>query len=562
METKIKALDTTFGEFHKTASDAYFIPSLQRPYTWDKKEIEKFWDDILDNEPGYYIGSIVAIVDGGTISRDQIIDGQQRLTTLSLFLVGIRDYIQNKTSEEYKLIAEDLDNLLVKYGRDNKQIRLSFFDENSRKMYEALVFKNEMPSQPTNNQKKFIKNIKNVNDNIKKYSPKCRINEIRSLVDKIKKIQLIFIKCSDRTSAFNLFESINATGISLATTDLLKNALFEALHNSEKDYKYIESGWKKMFETFSEDSSYLKTYIRHHWISTVGYISHAGLFDAFLKEYKDEELSYAKSLFDLANVYLSIRDARTESLDKLTTRRYELSEIKETLSFLSFLGVDQVYSVLLYIYKNDTSQFIKDLNKLTAFQFLYKYVPGSPSVPEKKFFANFCEGRISRQELFNGLFGLCVGQEQQFIENFNDRVKYVEGKSGDIQFVLEKIIYKEGGINKFAEPTIEHIIPQDGTDSVFKKFKSSKDEAYKKIHSIGNLTVVEKTENSSKSIFNQHLKEKIPHYKNHQVTLNQKIVKDYDFLNDPDSSIKKRGDQISKLIYNLFLNTIKTGKWK
>ncbi len=562
MDQKIKAQDTTFGEFHKTASVIYAIPSLQRPYTWDKKDVERLWDDILENPPGYYVGSIVAIVDGGTISRDLIIDGQQRLTSLSLILAGLKKYISPKKSEEFRSIEEEIDEILIKYGKNSNQVRLAFSDGNSDQMYQSIVFGTLLSeANLTKLQKRFINNYKSIEDRIKKYFPKCKINEIRNFVDKIKKLQLIFIKCLDRSAAFSLFESINDTGVSLATTDLLKNAIFEAVSGDKEKYAYVEENWKKMFRDFSEDSKYLKTYIRHHWIGTHYYVSHANLFDSFVKEYKNKELEYARSLFELSNIYLSIRNAQTESLIKLPKKRFEVAEIKEVLTFLSFLGVDQVYSVLLYIYQNGISTFVKDLNKLVAFQFLYKYIPGSPSVPEKKYFANYCEGQIDKQKFFSGLTGLCIDQKEQFIKNFFDRIKYIEGKSGDIQFVLERVAYKMGGVNKFAEATIEHIVPQDDTDPVFKNFKLDNDEVYRLIHQIGNLTVMERSENSDRNIFNQNLVLKFPNYKKHYAKINQAVDK-YNFLSDPESAIKKRGQNIASQAFDLFMDTLKTGKWK
>lgn len=563
MEQKIKALDASFGEFHKVASVVYSIPSLQRPYTWDKNDVEKLWEDIAENSIGYYIGSIVAIVDGGTTSRDLIIDGQQRLTSLSLILAGIKKYISNKKSEEFGVIRDEIEEILIKYGKQGSdQVRLAFSDDNSDKIYQSIIFDRHQPEANVSNlQKKFIKNYKFIEDRIKKDFPKCKINEIRNFVDKIKKLQLIFIKCLDRSAAFSLFESINATGVSLATTDLLKNAIFEAVSGNKEEYMFVEENWKKMFRDFSEDSTYLKTYIRHHWIGTHYYVSHANLFDNFMDEYKNKELEYAKSLFGLSNIYLSIRNAQTESLAKLPKKRFEIAEIKEVLTFLRFLGVDQVYSVLLYIYQNGISTFIKDLNKLVAFQFLYKYIPGSPSVPEKKYFANYCEGEIDKQKLFSGLLSLCSDQKEQFIKNFIARVKYIDGKSGDIQFILERLAYKMGGVNKFAEATIEHIVPQDDSDPVFKKFKSDSDEVYRLIHQIGNLTIVERSENSDIKMFNQCLELKFANYKKHYAKINQAIEK-YGFLSDPELAIRKRGQYVAGEVFDLFIDTLKTGKWK
>ena len=184
MRSTIKASDTTFGEFHRSASELYLIPSLQRPYSWDRKEIEKFWDDIIENEPNYYIGNIVAIASEGTTSRDQIIDGQQRLTTISLILVAIRNYIFDKKVRGFSEIENDIDDLLIKYRRGDKQVRLSFFDDKSKQIYEALVYKNNIDECSTNTQKKFIKNINFIKEKLKDYSPTCKLGEIKELMMK------------------------------------------------------------------------------------------------------------------------------------------------------------------------------------------------------------------------------------------------------------------------------------------------------------------------------------------------------------------------------------------
>ena len=113
MISKIKAKDTIFSKFHKDASERYVIPTLQRPYSWDKKSVEKLWNDILENEQGYYIGSIVAVTEGGATGKDQIIDGQQRLTTLSLFFVALRDYIKLKKVRGFGDIEEEIDDILI-----------------------------------------------------------------------------------------------------------------------------------------------------------------------------------------------------------------------------------------------------------------------------------------------------------------------------------------------------------------------------------------------------------------------------------------------------------------
>lgn len=564
LEKSIDACSITYQQFHKLGSEVYRIPSLQRPYSWDKKQVEKLWDDIVESSPYYYIGSIVIVLAEGTVGQDQIIDGQQRLTTLSLFLIAIRNYIINN-KKNYEIIDEIYE-ILYKSGRNTEKERLSFSNDNSNNIYLSILKDQKNDEDLTDNQKKFINNLNVINDKLIEYSPKCKVKEIKVLLDKIKKLQMIIIKCRDKSAAYKLFESINATAINLATTDLIKNSIFESLdlQGGKEELKTVESKWQHMYEDFDEDGGYLKTYIRHHWICTTGYTSHAHLFDAFLKEYKKRGVqNYCESLFYLSNIYLSLRNSNTEGLDKLPSRRNKKDEIKETLRFLSFLGVDQIYPVLLHIYNKEPKNFEKDLIRFVAFQFLYKYVPGSPSVPEKKYFADFCKGKIKRTEVFNGLLDLCKDQKISFKKNLLKKIKYTEGKSGDIQYILEKYLYyKQKGDCRFDKPTIEHIIPQDSSDKIFEKFDCDKKEAIKKIHLLGNLTILGESENSSSGEgFNKPFSDKKSLYKKHTFAGNKEIL-NYPFDINPDGAIQQRGEKIAADIYDIFIEALKSGKWK
>ncbi len=559
MISKIKAQDTDFGHFHIKASERYIIPTLQRPYSWDTKYVEKLWLDVLENGPGYYIGSIVAVTEGGALGRDQIIDGQQRLTTLSLILIALRDYIKSKKVRGFGDIESEIDDMLVRFKRDESQPRLAFSESKSMDVFNALIHGDDIKNLNSNVQKRFVKNYDFILEQIKKFSPSCKISEIKDLFNKYKELQIIFIQCEDKTAAYGLFESLNATSMSLATNDLIKNSIFEALFDDTKKLKQVEEGWKSMFEEFDEDSAFLKIFIRHHWISTVGYINNAGLYRAFAEKYTGREYEYAKSLFSLSSIYLSLRNGFVESLQALSMRRYEISEIKESLEFLSYLGVDQIYPVLLYLYQNDVAEFKKDVNRLVAFQFLYKYIPGSPSVPEKKFFANFCEGKITKQDMFTGLYKLCDKQLEAFKDSLVQRIKYVKGKSGDVQFLLEKYAYYHGG-NYIKKPTVEHIIPQDISDPIYKTFKNTPDNL-KLVHSLGNLTILEEEENGNTKKFNQVFSQKKDLYLTHTSKANQYISK-YNFSKQPLDSIKERGKDMAEDIYSIFLYALNSGKWK
>lgn len=561
-EGDIKAADTSYWDFFNKESQAHLIPTLQRPYTWGRVQVEQLWNDIVDSEDPYYIGSVVAIGAGRSTRRDEILDGQQRLTTLSLILIAIRNAI--KTKKGLDDVRKDILSMLSKPTHGSgPEVRLAFSNSNSNSVYSALV-KDEIPivDKRTRTQENFIGNLQVIIDLLKAYSPKLKPSEITLLVEKIKNLQIVFISCENRAAAYKLFESINATSVTLASTDLIKNRIFSLTNKmSPKSLEDAERKWSEIEMRFNEDRNVLKTFIRHHWISLGRYTSHAKLFKDF-EDYLEEEeggaVEYLDSLLAASKTYLALRNATIDGLDRLPKVRFEREEIRQGLEFLSFLGVDQVYPVLLYLYENDAKNFKKDLNRLIAFQFLFKYVPGSPSEPEKKYFAAFTAEAITKQDMFVGLSRLCRNHKDNFKQRLLQRWRYKEGRSGDIQFVLEKYLYHFGKPRSFKAPTIEHIISQAAEQKMLKN-GAAKKEALDILHSLGNLTVLEKQENSE-DYQDKPFKQKKPLYKRSLFKANNKIC-EYKFDTSPQIAVEKRGAEVADKIYDIFMRTLETGKW-
>ena len=561
MEKDITAFDTSYQDFFTKASRSHVIPTLQRPYTWTKTEVSQLWNDLIESDSPYYIGSIVIIGAPSSAERDEVIDGQQRLTTISLMLIAIRNSILNKKGLDD--VKKDIQWLLSEPVHGAPPIlRLCFANENSNELYSSLVSQ-ESKLPRTKGQDAFINNLELLIDEVRKSGLVNKPSDVRALVNRIKNIQIVYIRCSDRSAAYKLFESINARSISFASTDLIKNRILYLAHQTNKEtLKDTEKKWREMELTFNEDAMRLKTFIRHHWISLGRYTSHAKLFrdfEAYLKKKKGTALRYLDDLASAAKIYVSLRSAGIDGLEKLPKVRYEREEIRKGLEFLSFLGVDQVYSVLLYLYAKEPKSFKKDLNKLIAFQFIYKYVPGSPSEPEKKYFAALPADAITKQNMFQGLTKLVQGKREDFSTKLIESLKYTEGKSGDVQFALEKYLYSRGGPKAFRQATVEHIISQSFTAADANKLGISKKRMNELVHSLGNLTVLEKVENGvdySDKPFN----EKVVLYKKDLYKANREIAK-YAFDTDPLMATDKRAKALAGSIYDIFFFALEKGKW-
>ncbi|MDD4875199.1 MAG: DUF262 domain-containing HNH endonuclease family protein [Candidatus Pacebacteria bacterium] len=559
-----------YSGLHKV-STKNIIPSLQRPYTWDKKNINKFWEDIIENDSPYFIGTIVLVAGEGSSSRDEIIDGQQRLTTIALMLLALRDYIVENKIRNTERLKEDIRGLILEPQFEGEPVpRLEFINPTA-----DIVYKEIIDLKPDSSNNAYEKNVSDVKkkfqsnyDELKKL---IRISVVKdkikpqTIFEKIKELEVVVIRCASKTSGYKLFEGLNATAVPLAGVDLIKNSLFMKLSGDAETLKKAEEKWQELEEKFLyEPRRMFQDFIRHQWLSSIGYVNHAGLFGEFEKVYVlegDEKrlMGYIKELIEDADVYIALRRADISSLDKLPNIRFEKKEVEEVLQFLRYLNVDQVYPILLYIYKNRIQDFRKYLIRLTSFQFLFKYLPGSPSIVEK-YFAQFCRHDIDAQKLFQQLEKLCSRQTDNFIETFLSKTKYSQAKSGDIQFILQRLLYSDSPAKSHRKPTIEHIISQKPSkinkNILLKKF-GGQAEFRDSIHRIGNLTILEETDQGKYR--NKAFKDKMNLYKKDVFKENQSIA-NYNFEENPSDAIKKRGENIAKRTYELFLSSLKNGK--
>jgi len=558
---KIIAKSVSFSSISREISEKYSIPTLQRPYVWEaKKHVRKFLYDIYDNSEEYFIGSLVFVSSGeGTIGREEVIDGQQRITTIFLILFALRSLII-KQSFEKKL--EDVLREINSFARyndsfDNQEIiRLKFSDKNTDDYFSMILKKDPPDKTLTETQEKLKINFHYIVNELEKVLVSKKTNrvdilEIKKYFNKVKTLQIIGIICSDNTIAYELFESLNATGLSLANVDLIKNFVLKQLKGNQLVLR-AEKKWADLEEIFSESRGMFKTFLRHQWISSGSYINHSGLYSAVEAKYKNSGsriVLYLEEIFRDAIIYTSLRNANLEALDKLVGgKRNDARQIKEVLDFLRFLNVDQVYAPILFFYKKSTKEdFKKYINRLVAFQFLYKYIPGSPSSAEK-IFADMSspEKNKDQNKNFQRLEKLVKNEKDNFREVFAEKARYKEGNSGDLQFVLERYVFSKGGPLSFKEPTIEHIINQKGKIN-------------KEIHQLGNLTIFEKDVNSKMP---DNVKDKIPFYKKSSYSEHKEIIKKYDFDKNYIKSIKRRTEDMSDIIFDIFFKILRSGKIK
>jgi len=217
------------------------IPSYQRDYVWSENEWEDFYNDILniiklDFKP-HFMGTLLLKQNN---SKYEIIDGQQRLITLNIFLMAYRDAYSDRLEFKYTLDYL-IDKIIVK---DNDNI------------YNALFNKTYKKGQRTINDSQ-SKNIEKAYQYfLKKFQVKGFFGKVTTdfnLSRIFNKLFFITIEIKNTTNPYLIFETLNARGIDLNISDLVKNHLLDKSSNSQEFYNFVDSEWGQLSRTMSDE---------------------------------------------------------------------------------------------------------------------------------------------------------------------------------------------------------------------------------------------------------------------------------------------------------------------
>ncbi len=264
--------------FNIDAAVVYAIPRYQREYTWKKEQWESLFDDVLENDPGYFLGSIICInqtSDALVVQQLEVVDGQQRLTTLSLLFAAL--YHSLKTHE--KDLDEDQRNelinlkrkLVLKRGDDQlrviPQIQRSNQDDYRAVLSEVGVINRvDTPNRAGNRQIfRAFRYLQARVEDMAKGKTDCLLS-IMGFLDKLSQACLVKIDVASHADAYTLFESLNNRGMPLTAIDLIKNKLLARLETNEPGkVGYYFDVWNKLLSYLGDDYSVQERFFRHYY---------------------------------------------------------------------------------------------------------------------------------------------------------------------------------------------------------------------------------------------------------------------------------------------------------
>lgn len=356
---KIESTDQTIADLLN--SGYYVIPRFQRPYSWDQENITEFWDDtIRGSHDDYFIGSMVVYKMADR--KYGVVDGQQRLTTITILLCVIRDKL---LAEGHGDQSKGLHRLVERENINNEsefvlqtESSYPYFQEYIQKAEEpdlkAEVHQEERSLQAAHNlfQKLVWQVVESVKHNpmlTKQQIPNLIKQELTSIRDILLSLKIILIRLDDEDDAYIIFETLNTRGKDLALADLVKNHFTKLLKPKNKGIDQPKEKWAQLRETIEGSKQELATndFIHHYWLSKYEYITAKNLFKEFRKRVtKANAAVELQEMVDDAELYRAIHDAEYGKWSK------QEAEIQGALRALQLFRVRQQVPCVLSLVRS------------------------------------------------------------------------------------------------------------------------------------------------------------------------------------------------------------------
>ncbi|WP_292771190.1 DUF262 domain-containing protein [Nostoc sp. NOS(2021)] len=496
----MKATETNFLKFLE-GNKQLIIPIYQRPYSWKIRQCQQLWNDILraanDNTiSGHFIGSLVYMVDSvyltAVIPKLLVIDGQQRLTTLSLLLSVLSKAIR-ASNEEIDISSEALEYyyLFNQFGKGSERYKLLL----NQKDRETLIRLLEDTEIPDDKSQQLVDNYRYFEIQIHK--PDIDLNALYRGIYKLMIVEISLERDHDNPQL--IFESLNSTGLKLSEADKIRNYVLMGLQPEKQDEIY-NLYWHPMEKSFDKtgNSELFDRFIRDYLTikSRSGTIPNIGdVYSSFKIYVQDKKDTLIKEI--VADVYLY-----SKYFVKLAFAEETDQEIKQLITDINTLRVDVAYPFLIEVYddyiqkKIARQEFISILMLVESYVFR-RSICGIPTSSMNKSFATLSR-EIDRENYLESL-QTALGGKKSYKRFPGDEEFRRELVVKDIynfrgcNYLLRKLEnYERKELVNVPKYTIEHIMPQNPNLSL--EWQADLGEQWKEIrakylHTIGNLTL-------------------------------------------------------------------------
>ena len=321
-------------KFFDGSDKRFIIPLYQRNYDWKEDNCEQLFQDLLkmhhSDRKSHFFGSIVSSIQSGTEDRF-IIDGQQRITTVSLLLIAMVNAFKvgDIQATDGKLVDKIFKRYLVdEYQEDERKVKLKPIKKDMD-AFDALLYK---PKEQYLKGSNVTRNYEFFYDKIVKSG--LTMDE---LFETIKKLEVINIKLDEDDDPQLIFESLNSTGLDLSEADKIRNYLLMSLAPAEQDDLYTRY-WNPIEESTKYDPS---SFVRDYLTMKQGKIGRIDKIYFIFKEYaENERIGRAELLEEMhhyAKIYSQIDNANMGT-EKINRKLNQVRTLDSTVAYPFYMA--------------------------------------------------------------------------------------------------------------------------------------------------------------------------------------------------------------------------------
>jgi uncharacterized protein with ParB-like and HNH nuclease domain/predicted transport protein len=493
----MKATEAKLLEFLKKAAQ-FIIPIYQRTYSWGEKECRQLWDDIVrtgknEKVSAHFVGSIVYVEKGlyqvSSQSPLLIIDGQQRLTTVTLLIEALARRLGD---------SEPLDGFSAKKLRNYYLLNAL---EDGEKRYKLLLSQTDKASLTAilDQQQPPKDHSLRVRENFEFFQKQVADPDVvEPLCKGLTKLIIVDISLNrDQDNPQLIFESLNSTGLELSQADLIRNFILMGLETQLQTRLY-EQYWRPMEVNFGQDAyaTQFDSFMRHYLTVKTGEIPNVrAVYDAFKQYARSGQVESTEQLVADIRTYAGYYCAMALGFEPDPDLKLAFHDIRE-------LRVDVAYPFLLELYHDYATGLLPKSDLLRAARLVESYVfrrsvCGIPTNSMNKTFATF--GRALKKERYLESIEAHFLLLPSYRRFPNDEVFRREIQTRDLYNFrnrsywlrrMENYGRKERVI--VDEYTIEHIMPQN--DNLSESWKAELGPDWEPVHTtylhtLGNLTL-------------------------------------------------------------------------
>lgn len=465
----------------------YKIPRFQRPYSWDRGNIEEFWTDVLEGSAGsYFIGSMVFYKKG---NETFVVDGQQRLTTITIFLAALRDVLAEEDEDSLAMGVQGV----IQRKDINDELRYVLLTETSYPYFQDHIQSFEEPElddEPSSEEAGMVDafdyakgKFQEVVQNTKKKSKgSVRAKAVRSALQKLRDrlldLQVIIVQLDNEDEAYIIFETLNTRGKDLAVEDLLKNHLARLLPASSPDVDATRKRWNEIVAEIAQSGANLEmsNYVHHFWLSREDYTAKKTLFKRIkAKVTKNNAKQFLKDLEEGVETYRRIFEPENFHWEK------DERAVARSLAALQTFHIRQptplVFS-LLRAYSDDEislKQLKNALHAIEGFHFQHTAIASLSSsggismmyaaAGRELYTAGNAQDRATHLQRFRRKLYERIPEEKAFTAQFT-QAQFLSSDTKQrplVRYILEKVDehLRADKVVDYDQMTIEHLAPEN-----------------------------------------------------------------------------------------------------